>query len=177
MIKPKYFEMVYDDEAPGGNADAPDEFYYNNELNLYKLKTLPFSFILDNNIFEDYIMNNMCSPLMSSRLKLIFDKYTKAAPPFKWFSASIQSNNKKCISKYFLMAFAGKPDVLDVAKTRMIYDDYIYGFFSYSKIKDYAFFPQPRDFDGTLVIAEELRNEIIKNDITGISFRKADITF
>ena len=177
MIKPKYFEMVYDDEAPGGNADAPDEFYYNNELNLYKLKTLPFSFILDNNIFEDYIMNNMCSPLMSSRLKLIFDKYTKAAPPFKWFSASIQSNNKKCISKYFLMPLAGKPDVLDVAKTRMIYDDYIYGFFSYSKIKDYAFFPQPQDFDGTLVIAEELRNEIIKNDITGISFRKADITF
>ena len=138
MIKPKYFEMVYDDEAPGSNADAPDEFYYNNELN--KLKTLPFSFILDNNIFEDYIMNNMCFPVMSSGLKLIFDKYTMAAPPFKWFSASIPSNYKKCVFKYFLMAFAGKPDVLDFAKTRMIYDDYIYGFFLIAKSRIMHFF-------------------------------------
>ena len=140
MIKPKYFEMVYDDEAPGVNADAPDEFYYNNELNLYQLKTLPFSFILDNNIFEDYILYNMYFPLMSSGLKLIFYKYTKAVPPFKWFSASIQSNNKKCVFKYFLMAFAGKPDVLDFAKTRMIYDDYIYGFFLIAKSRIMHFF-------------------------------------
>ena len=87
MITPKYFEMVYDDGSPGGNADAPDEFYYNNELNLYKLKELPFSFTLNNNIFEDYIMNNLCFPLMSSRLTSLFDKYKDKAPSFKWLSA------------------------------------------------------------------------------------------
>lgn len=177
MVNLKYFEMVYDDESLGGNADAPDEFYYNNEFNLYELKSVPFSFILDNNIFEDYIMNNLSFPLMSSRLKSIFDKFKKTAPPFKWLNVGIQSKNNKYTFEYFLMAFSEKPDVLDLAKTRMIENDYIYGVFSYPKIKEYAFFPQPRDFDGTLVISEELKNEITKNHISGVSFLKADITF
>jgi hypothetical protein len=75
------------------------------------------------------------------------------------------------------MAFIEKPDVLDFTRTRMIENDYIYGIFSYNKIKEYEFFPQPRDLDGTLVISEEIKNEITKNHITGVSFEKADITF
>ncbi len=177
MINPQFFEMSYDDNSLGGIADAPDEFYYNPELIIYELNFLPFSFELDNNIFEDYIMNNLSFPLMSSRLKQIFDKFKNTAPVFKWFNTKVQSKNKNHYFEYFLMAFATKPDVLDFDKTRFIDNDYIYGFFSYKKIKSYSFFPQPRDLDGTLVVSEEIKNEIVKTNITGVSFTKADITF
>jgi len=177
MFNPKYFEMTYDDQSPGGNADAPDEFYYNTEINIYKLNSLPFSFLLDNNIFEDYIMNNLDFPLMSLRLKSVFDKYKSTAPSFKWLNAKVQSKNKKYFFEYFLMTFTTKPDVLDFEKTRFIDNDYIYGFFSYEKIKNFSFFPHPRELATSLVVSEEIKNEIIKNNITGVSFRKAEITF
>ena len=176
MIKPKYFEMVNNDGSSGGNADAPDEFYYAEDLKLYELKTLPFSFELDNNIFEDFVMNNLCLPLMSYNLKSIFDSYINKAPIFKWLPANVISKNNNCI-EYFLMLFAEKPDVLDFTKTRMIDDDYIYGFFSYEKIKEFSLFPQPRNFDGSLVISEEIKNQIVKNNIKGVSFSEADIIF
>jgi hypothetical protein len=121
-------------------------------------------------------MNNLRMPLMSLRLKTIFDEYKVKAPAYKWLSVDVISNNKKIALKYFLLIFSEKVDVLDFNKTRMIDDDYIYGYFLFEKIKTYSFFPQPREYDGTLVVSEDLKNCIINSDISGVEFRKAYVT-
>ena len=91
--------------------------------------------------------------------------------------ARIFSKNRKASFQYFLILFKEKPGVLDFEKTRVIDNDYVYGYFAFEKIKDYSFFPQPSDFDGSFVLSDELKTEMTKQGITGAEFTKAAVTF
>jgi hypothetical protein len=176
-MQKKLFYELSQDESNGGVAFVPDEYLYEYYEGIKNIDTAPFTLNIEEGYFEDYLANNLGWPLMSLKLKKIFDKYAIGAPKFKWTKAKVLFSVNSELREYYYLISLDKPDVLDSQKTRFVDEDYIYGVFAYEKIKDYTFFPHPSVSNNDLIVCGQIRDEMINAGITGAYLEKADISF
>lgn len=168
--------MFYKDR-PYSFAAMPEKYYYEyDEEKMRTINSMPFNFTLEVGKLDDFLDNDLSWPFMSIKMKNLFNAYSESAPPYNWVSALVD-DSRGILKDYHFLVCLERPDVLELKKTKVIVDSYIYGFFTYEKIKNYAFFPHASEFKKGLIVSEKLKKEIEKSGITGVDFELADVVY
>lgn len=169
---------------------------------LEKAEGLPFDFTLKNQvlvngrysynddfsqtkiIWADLQRNNKGWLLFSERLKNLICEHQKSGDSIKWISCNVIHGEEK--RKYYIPLFMKEMDLLDNDTSQFYYADkekiLIKPVFSISKTQSYSFFSIPtnsgpywRLSPGAYVV-EELKNAIVKANMTGIVFDKVAVS-
>ncbi len=127
----------------------------------------------------DFQPNNLAWPIMSERMKLVIEKFLLADSDVEWLSVQIIGGNEE--RRYYLPRFKRKLDVLNIEKTIFVEgsNHIIKPVFSAEKLSNNIhFFHKPGIFweiTSGLYVSTELRDEIIKEKLTGIEFENVTV--
>jgi hypothetical protein len=130
------------------------------------------------NIWADFLLNDLALPLFSDRLKRFLDRKITEMNYLKWINVTIRGDNDT--RKYYIPEFTKRLDVVDMEKcTLNDYDDsIIVPCFSYKKIEKYVLFHIPHKEEYLwrvphgVNISDETRKEMINNHFAGIIYEK-----
>jgi hypothetical protein len=136
---------------------------------LYQITELNNCFSIENGIIEDYLANDIGWPLMSERMKIIFEQFNSQG--VHWIKTNVYDLRSANYYNYYVLGFKEKLDVINVEESS--YDDsglILVPVFSLDKIKYLDFFPQPDKYDLNIVISARLKSKLHMEKITGIDF-------
>lgn len=129
----------------------------------------------------DYLPNSLAWPFMSEKMKSIINSKLSGLEGLRWIIVNIYSLSDK--RKYWIPIFEIKLDVLDLYKSKFVSvpDHLIKPVFSLQKILRYSIFHSPAPYDfwkitTGLYVCDEIKRELLKEKITGISFGNINIT-
>lgn len=148
---------------------------------LFFLGKIPFEFSVNpNETLEDYLADDLGIPLMSERLMQIINSHITGKEQLRWYEAFVNYGDKKMI--YYAPYFKDELDVLDneMSVFNQRTGSIIKATFSINKIDKLAFFPHPQlyiklPFRLELIVSDEIKKDIIKEKLTGISFFRASV--
>lgn len=200
-IKKKYYSMSW---HKGGNS-TPSAFYNEQGILSFELipqleikNSFPKEFTLkkvtetskgidvsedlngEEEIWLDYLPNNLAFPLISERLKEIIADEISEKESINWIEAIV--NYKEISKKYFVPLFTKALDVLDKEKTKYIpgTDHIMKPFFSAEKLMKYKLFHKPSSeeylFKVTpdIYVSEDIEKIISRENMSGILLEKIE---
>ncbi|UCA61685.1 hypothetical protein KB553_09135 [Chryseobacterium rhizoplanae] len=152
------------------------------KLNLIKLDVDKDSLIKSSDLsgikelWKDYQINRFAWPLMSEKMKSIFENNLTGNEGIDWIEAIIVAPNEQ--RTYYIPRFNKKLDVLNMEKTMFVpgTDYTIKPVFSFSKISNYNAFTESSSknnhwkITSAIYVSEVLKKAIQKEKLTGVSF-------
>ncbi len=134
-------------------------------------------------IWADFIGNIDSLPMFSKKMKNVIDNYLTSKNNIHWKEAKVDKFDGENRT-YYLPWFNEKMDVLDNEKTtykeieghKLLFTAY----YDYEKVKDLHFFHKPNTFyqlPTAFYVSEELKNEIEKQQLTGVEFEPFNLKF
>ena len=170
-----FYNLHLDDNETGAVAEAPDDIDFSFYFNLHLHKDLPWEFIIDEGVVEDYLANDVGFPMLSPKLKKIFESYKTVGQ--HWTKATVYDSRTKEYLNYSIISYREKADVINTEETTYQPPGLILvPVFSLKKIGDLQYFPQPDKYDFNLVISGDMRMAMVSSGITGVSFSKAHLS-
>jgi len=196
----KYYLLSCKNYSEVASAFAPKEFSLAHEIidTILDLSNLPFEFHLIklntskngiyesndlssiNNLWLDYMPNNLAWPLFSQKLKNIIDMKLSGLEGIEWLNAKINTRFEKI--DYFIPKFNRKLDVLDLNETKFLEksNHIIEPYFSFLKIKNFSVFHNPSfswQITTEIFVNNHIKKMILNEQLTGIKFEKANIIY
>lgn len=177
----KYFSLDWvDDDLKSGIAFAPEGTALAHDLvdEIKNLRELPFNMKLKDGGLQDFQANSLAWPLVSKKMKVIISNNLTGNEGIEWVLARIENEDK--MIDYYIPKFRQKLDVLDPQQTIFVKgtDQIIIPYFSVKKIKDLALFHKPTSnwrITPDLFVHDKLRKELMKNEVSGVEFKKARV--
>jgi hypothetical protein len=182
-IMSNYYLLSWKDNESDSIAFAPDNVPLAQELieTVVTKDELPFEFTLRNGNLQDYLGNSLAWPIMSEKMKNIFEKNKSSLENISWIICNVKSNGQ--IIQYYLLCFNKQMDVLDATKTMYVpgTDVIIKSSFSIEKIKNLSVFTQPNinplwKITPMIYVNEAIRKQILAAKLTGINFEKTRVS-
>jgi len=171
----KYYDLHMKDNETGSVAKAPEDCDFSDYFDIKKIRKIEEPFVVDEGTMEDFLANDVGWPLLSARMKYIFEEYSSRE--LSWVPLQVQDKRVAVDYQYFVLYFENKLDVLDTKETSYGVEGVIMiPVFSLKKVSELDFFPQPEEYDFNLVISENLKRSLEKAGISGIDFSEAYIT-
>lgn len=129
-------------------------------------------------LWPDLQPNNLAWILLSEKAKDLIEPRLTLKEGIVWMQVWVKSDIQ--IRKYFIPRFERKLDVLDQEKTLFSpgSEFALKPVFSLAKIADYNVFSAPSQFyeiPSSLYVSEEIKKILVKEKITGVDFRKAEV--
>jgi hypothetical protein len=167
-------ENKYD---PYGIAYAPkgtDQFivpFSGNEVKEWK----EIEFELRDGIFADYLANNKGIRLCSEDLRKIIDVNLSEQDKIQWLPISIKDVKINEVRNYFILHFPVNLDAVNEKESLINKANgmIIKPVLSKEKVNDFNIFTLPNSVGITTFISKNMKNAILKEDITGLDFLKA----
>lgn len=161
-------------------------------------QSMPFNFVLkrlteerngllinDNldglqNIWDDYLPNELAWPFMSERLKSLVESCLSGKEGLDWIEVIVIYKTER--RKYFIPRFSKKLDTLDPLNTRYVHgtDQILVPCFSSKKIESYHIFHGESignlwKISPLLYVSERIKGAIKKEKLIGLSFEKVKV--
>lgn len=173
MNKEFYYLHMQEDED-GGVAYSPEDNDIEFVEDLNDFKEVPFVFNLRDGQFQDYLDNDLAWPIFSEKFKDIVAPFLPNLN-IQWIKAEINDFNKKSYTA-FILKFNFTSDVLDKDRTIFAANNFVVkAVLSREKVKGMNFFTVPGS-DFRLIVSEDVKLEIEKNNLTGAYFSKVPVT-
>ena len=179
-MKYDFFNLFWEAGEEGAVAYSPKNHGIKFVDHLKGLEEVPFEFEVKEGELQDYLANDEAWPLMSEKVKEIIDANT-LNKKHRWIRVKVKNHQINKTTIYFLPVFESKIDILSEKDTK--YDDnnlVLVPCLSLKKVRKLSFFPkQDPDFDfieRSLCLSKKIKEEIIKNKLTGITFSRANLT-
>jgi hypothetical protein len=147
-----FYNLHLLDNKDGAVATTSIEHEFTDYFTLYQITELNNCFSIENGIIEDYLANDIGWPLMSERMKIIFEQFNSQG--VHWIKTNVYDLRSANYYNYYVLGFKEK----------------LVPVFSLDKIKYLDFFPQPDKYDLNIVISARLKSKLHMEKITGIDF-------
>ena len=180
-MKYDFFRFFWKAGEEGAVAYLAEKTDINLVSELKDIDEFPFEFEVKEGELQDYLANNKAWKLMSKKLKEIIDANTPNKQ-HRWVRVKVKDYQINKTTIYFLPVFESKIDILDLKNTTFVEgtNSVINPCLSLKKVRKLSFFPkQDLDFDFIspyLFMSKEIKEDIMKNKLTGITFSRANLT-
>jgi hypothetical protein len=170
-----YYNLHLLDNEEGAVATTTDDHEFEEYFELLKRSEFKSLFTVKEGLVEDYLANDLGWPLMSERMKDIFQKFTSV--DVHWVKSKVYDKRIKRNHSYHIPVFKSKCDTVNVKESSFDSSGLILvPVFSLAKISKMDFFPQPDEYDFNLVVSQEVKLAMEQAKITGIDFSEAQLS-
>lgn len=175
----KYYQLTYSDDYLNislGVAYARTDEVFVTPICGEKINNWEnIIFDLRDGSFADYLTNDMGVRLVSERFKEIIIKNLTEKDLIQWLSSVVIDKNGDT-RNYYILHFPKNFQVIDADKSVINNDMIIKAVFKENKIKYHNIFTMPSCAGRVFFVSNIIRDEIIKNKITGVGFGNVKVS-